>query len=221
MQLANNKLTYDYIDTIDMDETAPPVVDEPILCDREFFEQSINRLMDRLYATSLRFTRNKSDAEDLMADSMLKAWKSFGSLDDRSKFDGWMMRIVSNTYISRWRRSKSYDKIFDDELCTSDIDDTQLLYARLHQPFLLWFGTPEQTFVNSLLREDIEKALDTLSDGYRLVVHMIEIMGFTYEETAESLEVPVGTVRSRLNRGRRQLQVALWQHAQDASLVTD
>ncbi len=189
--------------------------------DKEYFSASVNRLMDRMFATAMRFTRNKADAEDLLADAMLKAWKSFDSLEDRANFDGWMMRIISNTYISRWRRDKTHQKIFDDDLCTSDIDDTESLYARLHQPFLLWFGTPEQAFVNSLLGEDIERALDSLSDGYRIVVMMIEVMGFSYEETAESLEVPIGTIRSRLNRGRRQLQNALWQHAQDAALVTD
>lgn len=196
------------------------VSDKPV-SNRDFFESAINTLMNRLFATAMRLTRNQAEAEDLMGDSLLKAWKSFDSLDDRSKFDGWMMRILSNTYISKWRRNKIHEKIFDNELCTSDTDDTQSLYARLHQPFLLWFGTPEQTFVNNLLSEDIEKALNDLPDGYRLVVQMIEILGYTYEETAHSLDVPVGTIRSRLSRGRRQLQTLLWQNAQDAALMTD
>lgn len=191
------------------------------LSDRAFFEASVTRMMDRMYAAAMRFTRNAADAEDLMADSLLKAWKCFHTLDDRERFDGWMMKILSNTYISRWRRQKTHDRIFDDELCTSDLDDTHTLYARLHQPFLLWFGTPETTFLNNLLREDIDRALDSLCDGYRVVVLMVEVMGLTYEEAAQSLEVPVGTVRSRLNRGRRELQQALWKNAQDAGLVDD
>ena len=131
-----------------------------------------------------------------------------------------MMRILSNTYISKWRRKKVRDEIFDDEASTDDLDDRNMLYARLHQPFLLWWGTPEQTFVNNLLVEDISAALDGISDAYREVVVMVELLGFTYEEAADSLEVPIGTVRSRLNRGRRLLQDALWQNARDAGLVS-
>jgi RNA polymerase sigma factor (sigma-70 family) len=84
---------------------------------------------------------------------------------------------------------------------------------------LLWWGTPEQKFVNNLLAEDIERALNGISDVFREVVLMVEVMGFTYEEVATSMDVPVGTVRSRLNRGRRLLQNALWQNARDAGIV--
>lgn len=187
----------------------------------EFFESSVSRMMDRLYGTAMRFTRNASDAEDLMAESLEKAWNNLDKLQDRYSFDGWLMRILSNTYISQWRRQKKHDEIFDDDLCTDDLDDRNSLYAKLHQPFLLWWGTPEQTFVNNLLEKDIENALDAISDAYREVVVMVEIMGFTYKEASESLEVPIGTVRSRLNRGRRLLQHALWQNARDAGLVTN
>ncbi len=188
---------------------------------RAFFETGVTRLMDRLYGAAVRFTRNPADAEDLMADSLTKAWNCIDSLDDRDRFDGWMMRILTNTYISQWRRQKTHDAIFEDDICTDDLDDTQTLYARLHQPFLLWWGTPEQTFLNNLLNEDIERALDSLPDGYRMVVVMVEVLGFTYEEASEALEVPVGTVRSRLNRGRRQLQKALWNNAREAGIVGD
>ena len=185
-----------------------------------FFEQAASAVMDRMYAAALRFTRNASDAEDLMAATLEKAWNSLDSLDDRERFDGWVMRILSNTYISQWRREKRRQDVFDDDPCPHDLDDRDSLYARLHQPFLLWWGTPEQKFVNNLLAEDIQKALDSISDAYREVVLMVEVMGFTYDETADALEVPVGTVRSRLNRGRRLLQDALWQNARDAGLAT-
>lgn len=184
-----------------------------------FFEAAVSRLMDRLYGAAMRFTRNASDAEDLMAEALEKAWNALDSLDDRDKFDGWLMRILSNTYISQWRRKKVRDEIFDDDTLTDDLDDRSALYARLHQPFLLWWGTPEQTFVNNLLVEDITTALDGLSDTYREVVVMVELLGFTYEEAASSLEVPIGTIRSRLNRGRRMLQDALWHNAREAGLV--
>ena len=183
-----------------------------------FFEAAVGRLMDRLYGAAMRFTRNPADAEDLIADSLEKAWNSLGQLDDPERFDGWMMRILSNTYITRWRRQQVHDRIFDDEPGVSDIDDTDSLYARLHQPFLLWYGTPEKAFLDGLLRDDIEKALDSLPDGYRMVVVMVQLLGHSYEEVAAELDVPVGTVRSRLNRARKQLQDALWDNARDAHL---
>ena len=203
--------------------SANPGVEDPVRMNHEtdkhaFFEAAVSRLMERLYGAAMRFTRNASDAEDLMAEALEKAWNSLDSLQDREKFDGWMMRILSNTYISQWRRQKVHDAIFDDDNCPHDLDDKNSLYAKLHQPFLLWWGTPEQTFVNNLLIEDIAKALDQISEAYCDVVVMVEVLGFSYEEVANDLEVPVGTVRSRLNRGRKMLQDALWQNARDAGL---
>ncbi len=188
---------------------------------RTLFESAVARLMDRLYGVALRFTKNPANAEDLLADTLIKAWKNIDSLDNFDSFDGWIMRILSNTYISQWRREKTAEGIFEADVDVDDLDDSQSLYARLHQPFLLWWGTPEQTFVNNLLVKDIEKAVDELPDAYRVVVIMVEVLGFTYEEVSSSIEVPVGTVRSRLNRGRRKLQDALWQNAKDAGLVAN
>ena len=184
-----------------------------------FFSAGVTRLMDRLYGAAMRFTRNKADAEDLMAEALEKAWNNLDSLEDLDKFDGWIMRILSNTYISQWRRSKTRAEVFDDEPCPHDLDDRDSLYARLHQPFLLWWGTPEKAFVDRLLIEDIERALDGIATAYREVVIMVEVLGYRYEEVAQQLEIPIGTVRSRLNRGRRMLQDALWQNARDAGLV--
>ena len=183
-----------------------------------FFERAITALMDRMYGTAMRFTRNATDAEDLIAESLEKAWHNLDSLEDVEKFDGWMMRILSNTYISQWRKKQTRDKYFDDEPAGDDLDDTDSLYAKLHQPFLLWYGAPEKMFLDKLLREDIEKALDGLPEHYRMVVIMVQMMGYSYEEASDELDVPVGTVRSRLNRARKQLQDALWQNARDENL---
>lgn len=188
---------------------------------KAFFEQAVVRLMDRLYGTAMRFTKNPVNAEDLLADTLVKAWKSFNSLESHEHFDGWMIRILTNTYISQWRKQKTSEKVFDEDCPVDDLDDSHSLYARLHQPFLLWWGAPEQSFVNNLLAEDIEKAIDQLPQAYRMVVIMVEVLGFSYDEASESLQVPVGTVRSRLNRGRKQLQNALWQNARDAGIVAE
>ena len=184
-----------------------------------FFEAAVGRVMDRMYGAAMRFTRNASDAEDLMAETLEKAWNCLDSLEDRARFDGWIMRILSNTYISQWRKQKLREEVFDEDACPHDLDDRNSLYAKLHQPFLLWWGTPEQNFVNNLLVEDIQRALDGINESYRDVVILVEVLGFKYEEVAQELDLPVGTVRSRLNRGRRLLQDALWHNARDAGLV--
>ncbi len=95
------------------------------------------------------------------------------------------------------------------------------LYRKLHQPFLLWWGTPEERFLNDLLREDIQAAVDNLPDAFRVVVVLAEIRGHSYEEVAALLDIPLGTVRSRLSRGRALLQKALWDQARDAGLVRE
>ena len=188
--------------------------------DRDYFAAQAGRLMDRMYGTALRYTRAASDAEDLVGETLLKAWNGLSQLEDRDRFDGWIMRILSNTFLSRARRDKLHQSLFEADVSVDDLDDTDALYARLHQPFLLWYGSPEKAFVNNLLNEDIERALDALSDAHRVVVVMVELLGFSYEEVATSLEVPVGTVRSRLNRARKQLQQTLWNNARDAGLVS-
>ena len=182
------------------------------------FEAAVAGVMDRLYGAAMRYTRNPANAEDLLADTLAKAWSNIGSLNDFDRFESWITRILTNTYISQWRRQKTSEGIFDDSHCADDLDDTHSLYARLHQPFLLWWGTPEKTFVNNLLAQDIERAMDSIPEVYRIVVIMVEVLGHTYEEASESLEVPIGTVRSRLSRGRRLLQDALWKNAKDADI---
>lgn len=98
-------------------------------------------------------------------------------------------------------------------------DESFSIFERLHQPFLLWWGNPEQEFLNALLRGDLEHALQALPEGFRVVVVLAEIQGFSYQEIADTLEIPIGTVRSRLARGRSLLQRALWEHAQEAGLL--
>jgi RNA polymerase sigma-70 factor (ECF subfamily) len=183
--------------------------------DREFFRAEIGRLMDRLYGTALRLTRNPADAEDLVSEAVTKAWANFGQLADRQAFPKWLFRILGNTFISQRRQARREPS---EAVVAADDEEPFSLFEKLHQPFLLWWSNPEQELINKLLREDLERALDGLPEGYRTVVVLVEINGHSYVEVAEMLGVPIGTVRSRLSRARSILQRALWQQAQAAGL---
>ena len=189
--------------------------------DREAFAARVDALMDRLYGTALRLTRNRDDAEDIVAEAIGTAWKRRADLRAAEHFEGWLFRILNNTFVSWLRRRRSREDLeVSAETDDADSGDAFSLFARLHQPFLLWWGTPEDEFLNRLLREDIQRALDQLADDFRIAVVLVEVQGHTYREVAEMLDIPVGTVRSRLSRARSLLQRALWEQARDAGLAT-
>lgn len=186
---------------------------------RRWFAQQVERLTDRLYGAALRLTRNAEDAEDLVAETVAKAWDKLGELRDPQAFEAWIRRILNNSFVSAWRHRRARPEVADSVACEDSAAEPFSLFERLHQPFLLWWGNPEETAITNLLREDIERALDALPDAHRVVVVLVDVEGCSYLEAAETLGVPVGTVRSRLNRARGQLQRALWKHAQEAGLT--
>ncbi|MGH7570209.1 MAG: sigma-70 family RNA polymerase sigma factor [Gemmatimonadales bacterium] len=184
--------------------------------DRAWFEGEVVSALPVLLAAALRLARNRTDAEDLVADAVARAWTGLPSLRERAAFRGWIFRILTNTFISDRRRRAEGPMPGDDREESSD--EGLSLFERLHHPFLLWWGNPEQEFLNRLLREDVERAVDSLPEPFRVVVILADLQGLSYNEIAAALHVPLGTVRSRLARGRAALQKALWKHAQDAGL---
>jgi RNA polymerase sigma-70 factor (ECF subfamily) len=183
--------------------------------DRAFFRAEVERLTDRLYGTALRLTRSSADAEDLVSETIMRAWANLGQLADRQAFPKWLFRILGNTFVSDRRRTRHEHA----NVSLSDDSGDFSLFERLHQPFLLWWGNPERELVNRLLREDIERAFDALPEEFRIVVILIEINGQSYAEVADVLGIPIGTVRSRLSRARSALQRALWEQASAAGLT--
>lgn len=189
---------------------------------KSFFTAAIEENMQSLFSVARRLTQNISDAEDLVAESVTKAWSVLHSLEDRSRIRPWLFRIMHNRFISDYRKKSvrpsetCYDELDDDP------DDQQVANLLMHQPndFLVWWANPEREFTNTLLGEDLMAAIDSLPESFRIIVELINIEGFSYDEAAEALNISPGTVRSRMNRGRTLLQKALWQHAQDAGLVT-
>ena len=184
--------------------------------DRAWFEGSVVGLLSDLFGTALRLTRNRADAEDLVADAVAQAWGHLDELADRTRVRGWLFRILTNAFLSA-RRTDARRGVHESLDCEAHDDFS--LFERVHAPILLWWGTPEQEFLNKLLREDLVRAVNALPEAFRLVVVLADMHGCTYQEIAETLHVPIGTVRSRLARARGLLQKALWTHAQDAGLV--
>lgn len=187
---------------------------------RALFEREVERLLDRLYGTALRLTRDQDDAEDVVAEAVAKAWDKVDQLDDPRRLEAWLFRILNNTFVSHWRRQKRRREMESEPFDEDGEAESFSLYRVLHQPFLLWWSTPEQEFLNRVLREDLQQALDDLPDSYRVVLVLVEVQGYRYEEVVELLNIPLGTVRSRLNRGRGLLQKALWRQAQEAGLAS-
>jgi RNA polymerase sigma-70 factor (ECF subfamily) len=181
------------------------------------YEALLVPLLDSAYRTALHLTRNAADAEDLVQDAALLASRGFASYEQGSNFKAWFFRILTNAFYSKYRKRKR-------EGVQMELQDTPELYlycqtaaAGLHTGS----ENPAALVMDQLDGELIGTAIDALSDDYRVVATLYFIQDFSYQEIAEVLEVPVGTVRSRLHRGRRILQRALWQLAHDRGIVAD
>lgn len=186
------------------------------VADRRWFGEQVEALLPELYGAAVRLCGGRADAEDLVAESVTKAWEALPSLADPSSFRAWVFRILNNTFVSSCRSAAS--KAVHEPYDPAESEPFSL-FERLHQPILLWWGNPELDVLNRLLREDLQRAIDGLPDPFRAVVVMVDVEGLRYREVAEVLDIPVGTVRSRLARGRSRLQETLWEHARDAGLM--
>lgn len=189
---------------------------------KNWFGQRIEENMDSLYALALRLTRNTADAEDLVAESVTRAWSAITTLEDRSRFRPWMFRILHNSFISDYRKKsvRPVETSYDESLSNDGKDEIASLLINQPDEFLNWWANPEREFANNLLGTDIMAAIESLPDSFRITVLLINVEGLSYDETAEILGVPPGTVRSRMRRGRTLLQKALWIHAKEAGLIT-
>ena len=184
--------------------------------ERTAFEDQVVGLLDDLLGAAMRLAKNRQDAEDLVAEAVARAWANRRSLHDPARFRAWLFRILTNVFISECRKRSARPKADASLDAQGEDEATFSLFDELHQPFLLWWGNPEQEFLNKLLRRDIERAVDALPEAFRIVVVLAEMEGFSYQEIARMLAVPIGTVRSRLARARTRLQKALWVYAKEA-----
>ena len=186
--------------------------------DRQWFGKRVEAVLPELYGAAVRLCRDPTKAEDLVAEAIASAWAALPSLKDRSCFRAWVFRILNNSFVSHCRSAEAQVEY---ESFDTAGPESFSLFERLHQPILMWWGNPELEFLNRLLAEDIERAIDTLPSAFAEVVVMVDVQGLKYSEVAAVLSIPVGTVRSRLSRGRSLLQKVLWDHAREAGLTED
>jgi RNA polymerase sigma-70 factor (ECF subfamily) len=181
------------------------------------FESLFSSAANSAFGVAMRLTRNQADAEDLVQEAALLAYRAFDSFEAGTNFRAWFLKIVTNCYFSKRRREKSRP-------VTSDLDDTPdlYLYARSGQAGFPTQGPdPASELLDKLGTERIAEAMARLPTDYRTVATLYFMEDLTYEEIAHALECPVGTVRSRLHRSRKMLQKALWQVAQEDGIVND
>jgi RNA polymerase sigma-70 factor (ECF subfamily) len=182
--------------------------------EKERFQLEALPLLDSLYGAALRMTRNPSDAEDLVQETMLRAYRAFDRFEPGTNLKAWLFRIMTNAYINTYRkRQREPQRVSADDL--EDFD----LYQELKNHDSQFGETPENIVLDSLVDSDILEAIDDLPEQFRLAVVLSDVEGFSYAEMAEIMGVPMGTVMSRLHRGRKALQKRLWELARDRGIV--
>ncbi len=163
----------------------------------------MNPELGALFRTALRMTRNREDAEDLVQETVTKAFAAFDRFEKGTNFRAWIFRILTNTFINNYYRVRDRQKL-------PSLDEME--EESFFQPIAEGI-TPEEALLNTLTKEDILKAIEDLPVEFRAVVVLVLVEGFSYKEAAEILDIPIGTVMSRLWRGRRLLQKSLWEYS--------
>ena len=179
------------------------------------FSQQVEPHLTSLYSTALRMTHNQNDAEDLVQDTLYKSYRAIGQYQRNTNFRAWIFRILVNTYITTYRKTvRQPQKVSYDEL------EEFYLYKKLDETISFQEMTKED-FLENFFEDDVKEALENLPSQFRLVVLLCDVERFSYNEIARIIDAPLGTVMSRLYRGRKLLQHSLWNYAKKRAYITD
>jgi RNA polymerase sigma-70 factor, ECF subfamily len=192
-------------------------VGSAIVAERDDFAEQAMQYAPQLYSAALRMTRNQADAEDLVQDTYLRGFRSFHTFTEGTNLRAWLFRILTNAYINTYRAKQRRPT-------ESDLGDVEelYLYRRLGSMETAAASmSAEEQFLDLFTDDEVKQALEDLPENFRLPVLLADVDGFAYKEIAEILDIPVGTVMSRLHRGRKAMQRALYEFAEARGLTAD
>ena len=178
------------------------------------FERDAIVFMDQLYAAALRYTKNPEDARDLVQDTYLKAFNSFHQFEEGTNLRAWLYRVLTTTFINTYRKDQRRP-----QLSAGELEDWQLAKAQSHTSDL--GKSAEVEALESLPDSDIKRALQEIPEEFRITVYLADVEGFSYKEIADIVDVPAGTVMSRLHRGRKLLREKLADYAKELGYSTE
>jgi RNA polymerase sigma-70 factor (ECF subfamily) len=186
------------------------------VADKSLFAEEALAYAPRLLSTAMRMTRNRADAEDLVQETMLKAYRSYESFEAGTNLRAWLFRILTNNYINHYKAKQVRPQ-------ESELGDLEHLYLYRHVPQLAAAGnaSAEDEVLALFTDDEVKSALEHLPEQFLLPVLLADVQDFTYQEIAEMLDVPIGTVMSRIHRGREALQKSLVNFARERGLITN